>query len=71
MWFMLTAYRIVPADGERIFHIVPPSVCPALNGVMVRPWHFPTKREMGDDERGRTGRETYPGDESAGSNAMC
>jgi len=32
---------MVPDVGERIFHIVPPRECPALNGVMVIPWHFP------------------------------
>ena len=32
---------MVPEDGERIFHIVPPKVWPALNGVIVNPWHFP------------------------------
>ena len=41
MWFRLTAYTMVPADGERIFHIAPPRVWPALNGVIVRPWHLP------------------------------
>ena len=34
---------IVPADGERIFQMVPPMVCPALNGVMVKPCAFPVK----------------------------
>ena len=41
MWFTFTAYIIVPEEGDRIFHIVPPRVWPALNGVMVNPWHFP------------------------------
>ncbi len=38
---MFTAYIIVPEEGERIFHIVPPRLCPALYGVIVKPWHFP------------------------------
>lgn len=32
---------IVPTDGERIFHIVPPNECPALKGVIVKPLHAP------------------------------
>ena len=46
IWFMLTAYTIVPDEGERIFHIAPPRVCPALNGVIVNPWHFPEDEEV-------------------------
>jgi hypothetical protein len=43
MWFTFTAYRIVPDDGDRIFQIVPPIVWPALKGVIVKPWHFPSR----------------------------
>lgn len=66
MWFMLTAYMIVPDDGDRIFHIVPPSEWPALNGVMVRPWHFPRTHVMHMKEiiQGMT---TYLGGESVES----
>ncbi len=37
---------IVPTDGERIFQIVPPNECPALNGVIVKPWHRPMKGRL-------------------------
>ena len=41
IWFMSTAYKIVPADGERIFQMVPPREWPELNGMIVKPWHLP------------------------------
>lgn len=37
---------MVPADGDLIFHIVPPRVCPALKGVIVRPWHLPSLKSI-------------------------
>jgi hypothetical protein len=36
VWFIPTAYNIVPDVGDRILNIVPPNVCPDEYGVSRR-----------------------------------